>query len=95
MLRYGAFAHAVGEQFERKWLHQTNSLKEDVLNVPDFSTTADLYGVVGNIDEIRVIPVALVDLYAVIIATLIPAIPLLIASIPLSTLMRAAMKMLF
>jgi hypothetical protein len=63
--------------------------------VPDFSTTADLYGVVGNIDEIRVIPVALVDLYAVIIATLIPAIPLLIASIPLSTLMRAAMKMLF
>lgn len=95
ILRYGAFARAVGEQFEKKWLDQTNSLNEDVLNVPDFSTTTDLYGVVGNIDEIRIIPVGLVNLYAVIIVTLIPAIPLLIASIPLGTLMRAAMKMLF
>lgn len=62
LLRYGAFARAVGEQFEKKWLHQADSLEEGVLSVPDFSTTTDLYGVVANINNIRVIPVGAVDL---------------------------------
>ena len=66
MLAYGAFARAVGEQFEKKWLHQADSLTEDVLLVPDFSTTADLYGVVHNIDDIRVVPVAAVNVYAIV-----------------------------
>jgi hypothetical protein len=95
MLSYGAFARAVGEQFEKKWLHQAGSLKEDVLTVPDFSTTADLYSVVANIDSIRVVPVGLVDLYVILVVTLIPAIPVVIASIPFPTLIRATMKLLF
>ena len=95
MLRYGAFARAVGEQFEKKWLHRADSLDEDVLTVPDFSTTTDLYGVVNNINNIRVIPVGSVDLYALIIATLIPGIPVVIAAIPFDTVIRDSMKLLF
>jgi len=95
MSEYGAFAHAVGEQFEKKWLPRTNSLNEDVLTVPDFSTTGDLYAVVRNIDEIRVIPVGAVDIYAIIIVALIPAIPVVIAAIPFTVLVRAAMKLMF
>lgn len=95
MLKYGAFARAVGEQFEKKWLHRANSLDEDVLEVPDFSTTTDLYGVVSNINNIRVIPVGLVDVYALVFVALIPAIPIVIASIPFDTVMQDAMKLLF
>ena len=95
MLSYGAFARAVGEQFEKKWLHRADSLDEEVLGVPDFSTTTDLYGVVNNINNIRVIPVGLVDLYALIFVALIPAIPVVIASIPFDTVMQDAMKLLF
>ncbi len=95
MLTYGAFARALGEQFEKKWLHRADSLTEEVLLVPDFSTTADLYGVVHNIDDIRVIPVGAVDLYAIVIAAVIPAIPVVITSIPFATLIRAAMGLLF
>ena len=95
MYRYGAFAHAVGEQFEKKWLHRADSLDEDVLTVPDFSTTTDLYGVVGNIDDIRVIPVNLVDVYALLIAALVPGIPVVIAAIPFDTVIRDAVKLLF
>ena len=95
MLSYGAFARAVGEEFEKKWLHQTGRLTEDVLLVPDFSTTADLYGVVQNIDDIRIVPIGLVDLYAIVIAAVIPAIPVVIASIPFDTLIKAAMRLLF
>ena len=93
--RYGALARAVGEQFEKKWLHRANSVDEDVLSVPDFSTTADLYGVVDNINNIRVFPVGLVDLYSLIVVALIPAIPIVIASIPFDTVMQDGMKLLF
>lgn len=95
MLAYGAFARAVGEQFEKKWLHQADSLTADVLVVPDFSTVGDLYGVVENIDDIRVVPVAAVNLYAIVISTLVPALPVVIAAIPFDTLIRAAMGLLF
>ena len=95
MLRYGALARAVGEQFERKWLRQTESMEDDVLAVQDFSATVDLYSVVENIDKIRVIPISLVDLYAIVIAALIPAVPVVLASIPFNILIRAAVKLLF
>ena len=95
MLKYGAFARAVGEQFEKKWLDRADSLDEGVLEVPDFSTTTDLYGVVNNINNIRVIPVGLVDVYALVFVALIPAIPIVIASIPFDTVMQDAMKLMF
>lgn len=95
MESYGAFAHAVGEQFEKKWLPQTNSLNEEVLSVPDFTATGNLFAVVHNIDEIRVIPVGAVDVYAIVVAALIPAIPVVIGAIPINTLIKAAMKLLF
>jgi len=95
MLRYGAFARAVGEQFEEKWLDRADSVNADVLTVPDFSTTGDLFGVVSNINDIRVIPVGLVDIYALIGVALAPAIPLIIASIPFDTVLEDSMKLLF
>lgn len=95
MLRYGAFARSVGEQFEKKWLHRADSLDEEVLSVPDFSTTTDLYGVVANINNIRVIPVGAVDLYALIGVALIPGIPVVIAAIPFDSVIRYAVKLLF
>jgi hypothetical protein len=95
MLRYGAFARAVGEQFEEKWLDRADSLNEDVLTVPDFSTTTDLYGVVSNINDIRVVPVGAVDLYALIGIALAPGIPVIIGAIPFDTVMEDAMKLLF
>ena len=95
MLRYGPFARAVGEQFEKKWLDRADSLDEDVLTVPDFSTTGDLYGVVSNINKIRVIPVGAVDLYALLFTALIPGIPVVLASISFNALMQEAVKVLF
>ncbi|HTG63024.1 MAG TPA: hypothetical protein VMG63_26930 [Terriglobia bacterium] len=85
----------MGEQFEKKWLERTDSLTEEVLTVPDFSTTGDLYGVVHNIDEIRVVPVGAIDIYAVVIVALVPAIPVVLAAIPFNTLMQATVKLLF
>jgi hypothetical protein len=94
MLKYGAFASAVGEQFEQKWLDRADSLNEDVLQTQDFSATWDLYSVVHNIEEIRIVPIAAINVYVFVIAALVPCIPVVIAAIPLDILMRAALKLL-
>ena len=94
MLKYGALARAVGEQFEQKWLDREDGLNEEVLGTSDFATTRNLYGVVDYIDEIRVVPVAAINVYLFVIAALIPCIPVVIAAIPFNILMKLVMKLL-
>jgi hypothetical protein len=94
MLKYGALASAVGEKFERKWLDRDESLSEDALTTPDFGSTRSLFAVVGYIDSIRVIPMSLINIYLFIVAALIPCIPVVIAAIPFSVLIKLAMKLL-
>ena len=94
MLKYGALARAVGEKFEQKWLAHDDSLIEDVLTSTDFASTRNLFGIVDYIDDIRVVPVSLINVYLFIIAALIPCIPVAIAAIPFSVLIKLAMKLL-
>ena len=95
LLKYGAFARTAGEHFEKKWLEQPESLDQDVLMAADFSAIHDLYGVVSIVNDIDVVPVSRIDLYALVLVAFIPTIPLVIGSIPLDIVARAAMKMLF
>jgi hypothetical protein len=94
MLKYGALARAVGEQFEQKWLDREDGLNEEVLGTSDFASTRNLFGVVDYIDEIRVVPVAAINVYLFVIVALIPCIPVVIAAIPFNILMRLVMKLL-
>jgi hypothetical protein len=94
MLKYGALASAVGEKFERKWLDREDSLDDDTLTTSEFAPTRNLFGIVDYIDDIRVIPVSLINVYLFVIAALVPCIPVFIAAIPFSVLMKLAMKLL-
>jgi hypothetical protein len=94
MLKYGALARGVGEQFEQKWLDRAEGLDQDVLTVPDFNATGNLYAVAQNIEDIRVVPVGAVDVYVFIAAALVPCIPVVIGAIPFDVLVKAAMKLL-
>ncbi len=64
MLRYGSLAHAVGEQFEQKWLDHDESLTQEDLTTTNFTSTQNLYAIVKNIDDIRVVPVSRINVYA-------------------------------
>ncbi|MGC2403538.1 MAG: hypothetical protein WA510_27350, partial [Acidobacteriaceae bacterium] len=95
MLRYGSFARAAGEHFEKKWLGDRENLDKDVLMVVDFSALNDLYGVVRNVNDVSVLPVGRVDLYGLLAAAFLPAIPVVIGSVPFDVVARAAAEMLF
>ncbi len=94
MIRYGSLAHAVGEQFERKWLDCEDNLPQEDLTTSDFAPTQNLYSMVKNIDEISVIPVSRISVYAFVIAALIPCVPVFIGALPVDVLMKAALKLL-
>lgn len=95
MLSYGEFACFVGEQFEKKWLKQPGAFNQDVITASDFSATNNLYGIVRNIDDIRMVPVGRFDFYVVLVVAFVPAIPVLIGSIPFDVIVRGAVKLLF
>ncbi len=94
MLKYGALASAVGEKFEHKWLEHEDKLDDDTLTTSEFAPTRNLFGIVDYIDDIRVVPVSLINVYLFIIAALIPCIPVAIAAIPFSVLIKLVMKLL-
>ncbi len=95
MLKYGGFARAAGEHFEKKWLERPEGINQDVLMVADFSAVNDLYGVVRNVNDVSVLPVGRVDLYGLFAAAFVPAIPVVIGSVPFDVVARGAIKMLF
>jgi hypothetical protein len=92
ILSYGSLARAAGQQFEDRWLHPNEH--DNLLAASDFEPINNLYGVVGNINNIQVFPVSRIDLYALLMIAFVPAIPVVLGSIPLETVAQALVKML-
>jgi hypothetical protein len=94
IFEYGALAGAVGRQLERKWLERNESVDEAALDVQHFSATTDLYQVVSNVYRIKSVPLDLQDLVAVVIAVLLPFVPVLLYEIPLNVILPDLVKLL-
>ena len=73
MLEYGAMARDMGVRLESRWLGKP--MPEEALGAPDFSATTDLYAVVANVYAMNVLPLSLRNLVVIVIATLLPFVP--------------------
>ena len=93
--KYGVFARTAGEHFEKKWLDEPGNVNRDVLMVADFSAMHNLYSVASNVNDVSVLPVSRVDIYGLLAAAFVPAIPVAIGSVPFDVVAQAAMKLLF
>jgi hypothetical protein len=93
IFEYGMLARNIGALLGHKWLpHRDNQV--DVLEVPDFSTTTDLYTVVANIYQINHIPVTLKSVRELLIFTALPFLaPLLIAA-PVKAIFDVLLKLI-
>src|SRR6185369_5505622 len=69
---YGQLAEDVGKEFERKWLSSSSQVSPDALDANDFSATTDLYQVVANVYEIKILPFEARTLVVLCITTLLP-----------------------
>lgn len=95
VLAYGALAHGLGLQFERRWFERSALTSEDPLQAPDFSATTDLYQVVSNVYAMRLLPIDLRAILPLVIATLLPFVPVLLMVVPLETILSNVTQMLF
>ncbi len=76
MLQYGALSRSLGLQMERRWLD--HAATAETLDANDFSATTDLYAVAANVYRLIPVPVALRDLAVLVLATLLPFLPVVL-----------------
>ncbi len=81
---YGALAAEMGVAFEDKWFRQVRRVDSATLDQPDFSSTTDLYQVVANIYEMRLIPIDLKSVQMLGIAMLLPFVPVALLIVPMN-----------
>lgn len=92
--QYGALAHAVGEEFERKW-RSGQTVGPETLAAPDFSATTDLYSIAANADQMRSLPFGVKNVILLIIVTLLPFLPVALMTIPLVVILKEVSALLF
>jgi hypothetical protein len=88
ILGYGALAEALGHRFEERWLAPGAAVGADALAAPDFSATTDLYSIAGNLRQMAIIPAGVRDLVMLVIAAILPFLPLVFVAVPFSTLLK-------
>lgn len=94
MLEYGALAARAGHAFEAKWL-KADHADGEILEQPDSSALTDLYQVVANVGSLHFVPVSLKDLAMLVVAMLIPFVPVVLLAIPVSVIMANLRGLLF
>jgi hypothetical protein len=95
VLEYGALAGALGRHFEARWLRRARPLDADALAAPDFSATTDLYSIVSNVHAMSPVPAGVRDLAPLVVATLLPFVPLVFLVMPFSAVVKRVTGVLF
>lgn len=91
--QYGALASTVGWRFGQKWLAGPVD-PEEGLSAPDFSTMCDLYQVASNVYQTTFIPLDLRSLALLILATLLPFVPVAFLAAPIDVIVAELAKLL-
>jgi len=87
---YGRLAAELGHHFQRRWLGIP--VTADSLGVPDFSATTDLYAITSNVRTMSLIALDLGTVGSIAVASLLPYVPILLATRPLEEILDFLLK---
>ena len=91
---YGALADDVGRQFEEKWFTNYQEFRSGALEAPDFSATTDLYQVVANVHDMKLVPFELRAVVSLVLAALLPFIPVVLMMMPIKSIVTELARLL-
>jgi hypothetical protein len=94
LAEYGALASSYVMDFEQKWLPAKVN-DEQLLGSGDIQSLADLGNSFAVVREMRVIPFGTDDVVRLLVATVIPIVPLLLTIMPLEQLVTQIIKIIF
>jgi hypothetical protein len=83
---YMEFASSYVSGFDRKWLGVDDQLREPVLGTPDLQSLADLGNSIDIVRNMRWVPMSLRLVKDIVLAALLPMVPLLLLKYPVAEL---------
>ena len=87
---YGRLAAELGHHFQRRWLGIP--VAADSLGAPDFSATTDLYAITSNVRSMSLIALDLGTVRSIAVASLLPYVPIVLATRPLEEIFDFLLK---
>jgi hypothetical protein len=94
LAEYGTLASEYVKEFNQKWLRRKVHA-EELLGSGDIQSLADLGNSFAVVREMRAVPFATDDVLRLLVATVVPLVPLLLTIMPLEQLVTQAIKMVF
>ncbi|MET0217876.1 MAG: hypothetical protein ABW205_08110 [Burkholderiales bacterium] len=91
---YSALAVTHNQMFDGKWVQGDNPKGEPVLGTPEISSLADLGNAYDVLDRMRPVPFDPADAVVLVLAAVIPMMPLLLTVMPLERLLEFVSKFL-
>jgi hypothetical protein len=91
---YTVFAARYVNDFEKKWLNAAAAPAEPLLGTADLQSLADLSNSVGIVRNMRWVPVSTRLLITVVVAALLPMLPLLLFKYPIAELVQRVLSKL-
>jgi hypothetical protein len=91
-LHYGRLASEMGRAFQQRWLAEGRVADADALAAEDFSATADLYSIVADVRKINVNVLDMKAVSPLLVASLLPYLPIVFAVMPLDDILKSALK---
>lgn len=93
LLEYGTLASRYTHAFHRKWVASMAPAEQMLLGNSDMQALASVANAYQTIKSMRPIPAQLSDIVALVIPGLIPAVPLIVTVLPVSTILRMVLKL--
>jgi hypothetical protein len=94
LLEYAALATAYVQSFDAKWVHAPYPPRESLLGGSDIQSLADLNSSYAIVREMRVVPIDKATLIGLVVAALLPMVPLLLAVASVDELVRDVLHLL-
>jgi hypothetical protein len=81
--------------FDRKWVRSEEPSGEELLGTGDIQSLADIGNAFDRIQNMKLFPVEFADLRALLIAALLPVIPLALTQVSLKDVLQIMTRVLF
>jgi hypothetical protein len=93
VLQYDALAKSVGHDFEQRWLGQLGKTGGTELSTSNFSATTDLYSIAAATHQMRLVPMSMIQVATLLLAGLLPFVPVAAITLPLQEILRYIAKL--
>jgi hypothetical protein len=92
LFRYGSLATRYTQLFDRKWVRAEEIVGEELLGTGDIQSLADIGNSMDRVRSMKLVPVEVADLRALLVAAILPAIPLALTQVALKDLLGILAK---